>query len=323
MTIDFAKVREDLRRLRAEDGVVSAAEAVRMLAAVLQPLLRTEDYDLSLSNEPLDRGIDLVARQKGQRADATRSLAIQYKHHGQGRPIGSETVRQLLDSELLAQFDRLLLIGRFGFTRAAFNAARHAEPVSVELLDIQNLEEWLQRLESTAPTEGERVNFLIRALSDEFARLVARDPTVLNHLEWRDLERMVARVMEGLGFTVTLTRPSKDGGKDIVLNCQTAKGNESFIIEMKHWRTGKRVGKSAISHFLQVIVCEERSGGLLLSSSGYTRDASEALTEITRQRLRLGDKTKLVLLAQTYVRAVSGLWSPPTELPQVLFEGTL
>jgi hypothetical protein len=40
---------------------------------------------------------------------------------------------------------------------------------------------------------------------------------MLDHLEWRDLERMMARVMEGLGFKVTLTPPSKDGGKDLIL----------------------------------------------------------------------------------------------------------
>ncbi len=323
MNIDFAKVRDDLRRLRSEDGVVSEAESVRMLAAVLQPLLGAEGYDLAEPHGPEELGIDLIARQQGQTLDAPPSLAIEYKHHGRGRPIGVEAVRQLLGRGLLVPFERLILIGRFGFTRSAFDAARHAEPVSIELLDLQNLEAWLLRLESAKPACGERVHLLIRRLSDEFARLVAQDPTVLDHLEWRDLERMAARVMEGLGFAVTLTPPSKDGGKDLVLSCQTSKGDESFIVELKHWRAGKRVGKQAVSDFFQVIVFEKHSGGLFLSSSGYTSDAFEGLTEITRQRLRLGDRAKLVLLAQTYVRAVSGLWSPPAELPQVLFEGTL
>lgn len=43
--------------------------------------------------------------------------------------------------------------------------------------------------------------------------------------------------------------------------------------------------------------------------------------EITRQHVRLGDCVKWLLLAQTYVGTVSGLWSPPAELPHVLLEG--
>ena len=133
----------------------------------------------------------------------------------------------------------------------------------------------------------------------------------------------MARVMEGLGFRVTLTPPSKDGGKDLILVCTVANHEESFIIELKHWRAGKRVGGKAVSDFLQVVVAENRSGGLFLSTSGYADDTFEGLTEITRQRLRLGDRAKIILLAQTYVRACSGLWSPPNELPEILFEATV
>jgi hypothetical protein len=215
-----------------------------------------------------------------------------------------------------------MLIGRFGFTSAAREEARRLEPISVELLDISGLEAWIRRLGFGQPPNATRIQLSIRSISHEFAKLVAANPASLDHLEWRDLERMMARVMEGIGFSTILTPPSKDGGKDLILICDATNGKESFIVELKHWRSGKRVGKESVSDCIQVIVAEKRSGGLFLSTSGYAGDAFEGLAEITRQRIRFGNRAKVVLLAQTYTRACQGLWSPPAALPDILFEAT-
>jgi restriction system protein len=77
-----------------------------------------------------------------------------------------------------------------------------------------------------------------------------------------------------------------------------------------------------VSGFLQVIVKEAREGGVFISTSGYSSDAFEGLTEIERRSLRFGDSNKVVLLAKQYVRAASGLWVPPNSLPELLFEAT-
>ncbi len=220
-------------------------------------------------------------------------------------------------------FERALLISRFGFTADALKLAHEFTPVTVQLFDLNGLAAWIDRLEKGPLPNADRVIFLIKSVSDEFAKLVAANPNILDHLEWRDLERMMERVMEGIGFSVTLTPPSKDGGKDLILTCMVENKRESYIIELKHWRAGKKVGRQAVSDFLQVIVSESRTGGLFLSTSGYTVDPFEGITEINRHRLRLGNRAKIVLLTQTYVKASSGLWSPPTDLLEVLFESTI
>ncbi len=73
---------------------------------------------------------------------------------------------------------------------------------------------------------------------------------------------------------------------------------------------------------MSVIVAENRTGGLFLSTSGYAADRTEGLTEVTRDKLWFGARSKVVLLAKTYIRACNGLWSSPDILPEVLFEGT-
>ena len=101
-------------------------------------------------------------------------------------------------------------------------------------------------------------------------------------------EQFAAELLKLIGYE-EVRGPSRgpDGGKDLILNCRATRGLESFIVELKHWRSGKRVGKAAVSDFFEVIVSEDRSGGLFLSTSGYNTHAFEGLTEVTRQRLRL------------------------------------
>jgi restriction system protein len=221
-----------------------------------------------------------LAEQCGSDADdGDARAAMENLDRGARKPIDVDAIDQLTANMGKTPYDRAMLIGRFGFTAAAVEAARLREPVAVELLDLEGIGAWIHRLEVGKPGYAEKVQILIRSISHEFAKLVSQTPDALDHLEWRDLERMMARVMEGLGF------------------------------------------KNAVSDFMSVIVAENRTGGLFLSTSGYSADRTEGLTEVTRDRLWFGDKRKVVLLAKTYVRMCDGLWSPPDILPEVLFEG--
>lgn len=44
------------------------------------------------------------------------------------------------------------------------------------------------------------VLLIIENVSKELARLVCDDPGRLQYLEWRDLERMLATVLDGIGY---------------------------------------------------------------------------------------------------------------------------
>ena len=166
------------------------------------------------------------------------------------------------------------------------------------------------------------VKAILRAVSHKLALLIAKNPRALDELEWRDIERTIAEVFDGLGFLTTLTPPSKDGGKDVVLEC-TVKGQRAeYLVEIKHWRAGNRVGGGALRSFLNVIAKELRQGGLFLSTYGYCDNAFEQLSTIDREKLRFGTEEKVVALCRTYEKALSGLWSPPKNLAEVLYEGT-
>ena len=163
---------------------------------------------------------------------------------------------------------------------------------------------------------------VIRILATSLCDLIAKDPTVLRDIEWRDFERMIATALDGIGFDVQLTPPAKDGGKDVIAYCQIHNETKRFYIELKHWTAGDRPGPRHVADFVEVNIQDDTDGGLFLSSSGYTRPVFSRLTEICRERVRIGGHDKIVSLCKHYVRYNHGLWRPEKPLPQILFEQT-
>jgi hypothetical protein len=153
--------------------------------------------------------------------------------------------------------------------------------------------------------------------------LIARSPSYLQYIEWRDLERVIAATIEELGFEVELTPPSKDGGKDVVANCTVKSEGKMYFIEIKHWRKGGKPGEKHVSDFVEVNLENNTDGGLFLSSSGFTKPVCSSLGELMRQEIRLGAERKIVSLCQQYVKSKRGLWVNRAPLPELLFENTL
>lgn len=170
---------------------------------------------------------------------------------------------------------------------------------------------------------NEEVVAAIKTLSSKLVELIAKDPAALESIEWRDLERLVAEIFSGLGFDAELTPGSKDGGKDVIISFTVSNQNKSYLIEIKHWRSGSRVGRSVISEFLHVVTQEKRSGGLLLSTSGYSKNALEHWTEFDRQKIRFGTGEKVASLCRNYVKASNGTWYYPDPIEKVIFEDTV
>ena len=318
--MNFDQIRERIQWLRGEDGVVKPPEVERVMAQVLELLMTSEGY--TLAETETREGIDWIARRPADSTSAATSIAIEYKHYQRGQPLERESVEQALNAALGRGFDRVLVVARHGFSPAARQATEREAPVAVELYTLDDLGAWADRVEAGVGAAAERVQVLVRTLAHELALEVAKCPGALDGIEWRYLEEMLGRILSGLGFQATVTPPSKDGGKDVIAECNVRDGRRSYIVELKHWRSGKRVGLDAVTDFVEVIAKERRDGGVFLSTSGFTEDAFTSLTEVVRQRVRFGGQQKIVSLARAYERVSLGLWSPPSNLPQILFEAT-
>lgn len=188
------------------------------------------------------------------------------------------------------------------------------------LIEPEEAEESEEQQEEDSSQSRRRAIYhaAVGALCERFAKEIARDPDFLEQIEWRDLERLLADVLGKLGFKVTLTEPSKDGGKDLVLETSYEGAAYTYFIEVKHWRSGKKVGEASLRDFVSVVLREKVSAGIFVSSSGYTEGAYKALSMTEKRSLVLQGREKIYTLCKTYVLAEAGVWEPPANLAEVV-----
>ncbi|MGN6340500.1 MAG: restriction endonuclease [Ginsengibacter sp.] len=195
-------------------------------------------------------------------------------------------------------------------------------PVKFQHIDYDMLGDWIKALKV-----GEIESVVVKILKDctqHIIMAILNDPNTLKELEWLDMERTVAELFRGLGFKAELTPSSKDGGKDVILELEEIDKKKSYVIEVKHWRSGQKVGKSAVNKFVRIVVKENRTAGLFLSTYGVSSEVVESLTKIERKKVKFGDKEKIISLCETYIKTrESGLWLKNLELEKILLQNTL
>lgn len=158
------------------------------------------------------------------------------------------------------------------------------------------------------PQDTERIT-IIGTLCDGLIKLIAKYPSELKRIEWRDLERIIAHILDSIGYVVELTPPSKDKGKDIIVSFFARNRKETFYIEIKHWVSGKKVGKKETQEFLSVLINEQKTG-LLLSTSGFTNNCLEGIVEFKKKDINLGDSNTISELCNVYINYNNGLFTP-------------
>lgn len=293
-----------------------------LLSKVLFPLLGAEGYETQDTGGASDYGVDFFATRSPDPEFGSEKLGITHKHFFYGQP-DAELVERARLAAAYGRYNRMLLIANRPLTEVAKDIARREGPTTFEVLDLNGLRAWVGRLDVEKDIDKLEIKQIFKAINTRFAKMIADNPRNLEELEWRDVERLVADLFDGLGFRVTLTPGSKDGGKDVILECTVEGKRRNYIVEIKHWRSKQRVGESAVVDFLNVLVREKRDGGLYLSTYGYSNNAFESLTEIERKNLKFGDEAKLVALCKTFTKFQSGILSPPIDPTELIFADTV
>lgn len=115
----------------------------------------------------------------------------------------------------------------------------------------------------------------------------------LDGMTWHQFELQIAEAFRQKGFTVVeIGGSGPDGGADLVLRKSSKTGNETFLVQCKHWKS-RKVGVSAARELYDVMAARGAAGGFVVTAGGFTREAS-AFAE--GRNIRLIDGTKLTAL---------------------------
>jgi restriction system protein len=118
----------------------------------------------------------------------------------------------------------------------------------------------------------------------------------VSNLDWEDAQRLVAAILQAMGYKTRISPMGPDRGKDIVASPDGLGLNEPrIIVEVKH-RSG-RIGPRDVKSFITGLRAGQK--GLYVSTGGFTREA-ELEAERSDVPLTLIDLEQMVELIIRY-----------------------
>ncbi len=114
---------------------------------------------------------------------------------------------------------------------------------------------------------------LIRAVSDELIRLLARRPDLLYTIEPRKFEELIAEIFYRNGFHVELMKQTRDGGKDIIAIYNKMGILTKYVIECKRYSQSNKVSLGIVQRLLGVKISSSANKAILATTSTFTKDA--------------------------------------------------
>ena len=114
-------------------------------------------------------------------------------------------------------------------------------------------------------------SFFGRRKREALARSVGDNASggALRNMGWQDFELLVGEAFRMRGYAVTETGGGgADGGIDLALR----KGNETFLVQCKHWRAYK-VSVTVVRELYGVMAAQGAAGGFVVTSGVFTSDA--------------------------------------------------
>jgi len=305
--------------VKFEDSIKSLKvnnESFFTFYSIISTLLSNDGYQTILTPSTGNNGLDLLCT----KIKPAERIGVSVKLHK--HKIESSEVLERISVAYNFPYNRMIIFGNEGFTSESYSLIKQYEPINVELLNLDDIKNWVSRIEVETILEKLEYENIIRVVSKTFIERIAADPNFLLKLEWRDVEKTIAEIFEGLAFKVKLTPPGKDGGKDLILEMTKDGAPITYIVEIKHWRSMQKVGQKYVKDFVEVVCNEKREKGLFISTYGFTENAFAGLTEFERTKVRFGNQEKIVSLSKTYLKVKSGIWTPLQDLQELLIENT-
>lgn len=145
---------------------------------------------------------------------------------------------------------------------------------------------------STIPEVGNHLVSISSKRWDQLLKYFSRHPKAMHELSPRGFEEFVAELLERDGMEIKLTSPSRDGGRDIIASLKSHLGIHLYLVECKRYSHHRKVGVEYIRGLYGVVEAERASGGVLVTTSAFTRGAIE-FSESLRNRMSLIDHNKL------------------------------
>ncbi|HEV2862571.1 MAG TPA: restriction endonuclease [Pyrinomonadaceae bacterium] len=123
---------------------------------------------------------------------------------------------------------------------------------------------------------GQTIIQISEFLTAEIVKHFLAAPQDLFRITPRQFEELVAKLFDGFGYTVELTAPTRDDGRDIIAVRHDV-ANARYLIECKRYSPGHKVGVAAVQRLQGITLAEGANKGILATTSEFTDPALAAM----------------------------------------------
>lgn len=122
-----------------------------------------------------------------------------------------------------------------------------------------------------------------RVVNNTLLALAKKDPSMVYKMKPREFENLVAELFEKKGYSIKLTKETRDGGKDFFIVEQKELGDFLFYVECKKYAQHRPVAVNVVRELYGVIVQERATAGMIITSSYFSPDAKDFTKTINHQ----------------------------------------
>ncbi len=141
--------------------------------------------------------------------------------------------------------------------------------------------------------KGNPIEIDVRTVNVRLLDELARNPELLYSLTSRQLEFLIAGLIEKEGYHVMVTKATRDGGADIYAAKKDRVGSFLFLVECKKNSPTNRVGVNVVRNLYGVMQHERATYSMVATTSFFTKGAVEFQKTIPHQ-MSLCDYYKLI-----------------------------
>lgn len=156
------------------------------------------------------------------------------------------------------------------------------------------LEEILTPKEHNAVMDQKSSIIVLSPINAKVLKYLSENPEALYQLSSGDFEIVMAEIYSKLGYDVTRTQATRDGGKDLIIRKPEILGDFVYYVECKKYAAKRHVGVGIVTNLIGTVNMDKVNGGILATTSFFTRDACELITKNKMQyQIKMHDYDKI------------------------------
>lgn len=116
-------------------------------------------------------------------------------------------------------------------------------------------------------------------VNDQVLQYLLENPEAFYQLSDTDFEIVMAEIYAKLGYNVTRTQTTRDGGKDIIIRKPEVIGDFIYYVECKKYAPNRHIGVGLVRNLIGTVNTDRVNGGILATTSFFTRDARQFILD--------------------------------------------